>query len=253
MKKKGLFFIVFSVSFSLIIVLLSQYALADEKIEDKFFQANKFYSQGEYQKAALLYEKITNSGVKTGNIYYNLGNTYFKLGRKGKAILNYERALKLIPQDEDLSANISFVRSVLAEAQPEEKLSWFEKIYIPFRDIMSADAWAILSFVSYLTFFSVIVIAIFIAGFRKLARYFVCFLLILIILSFIFMLSRIRDTELNKEGIIVAEEVEVRYSPSFSGAVAFRLHEGIKASIIRCEGDWCQIRLSRDKSGWIEK
>ena len=201
MTKKELFFSIYSLSFFLTIILVPSSSLAADKLEDKFFQANKFYSQGEYKKAALLYEKITNSGVKTGNIYYNLGNTYFKLGRKGKAILNYERALKLIPQDEDLSANISFVRSALAEAQPEKKLDWFEKVYIPFRDTLTVNAWAILLFVGYLAFFSVIIIAIFIVGFRKLARYFVCFSLILIILSFIFMLSRIRDTELNKEEI----------------------------------------------------
>ena len=162
-KAKGfIFFALVSLSMSLI----SQFALAQERLEDKFFQANKFYSRGEYQKAVSTYEKIIASDIKAGNIYYNLGNAYFKLGRKGKAILNYERALKFIPGDEDLSANLKFVRSTLAGAQPKEDLRWLEKIYVSFRDIMPARVWASVLFAVYLLLFSVIILAIFITGFQ---------------------------------------------------------------------------------------
>lgn len=252
MRKKGQFLLAFSTILLLSIILISQFALAQERKEDRFFQANKFYSQSEYQKAASHYEGIITSGVRAGNIYYNLGNAYFKLGQRGKAILNYERALKLIPQDEDLSANLKFVRSTLEEIQPEKNLGWFKKIYVSFRDIMPANAWSGVLFANYLILFFVIIIAIFITEFRKITRYLLPLLFILTVLSFTFMMGKIRDAELNKEGVIIAEEVEVRYSPSFNGAVAFKLHEGIKVSIIRCEDDWYQIRLSRDKSGWVE-
>ena len=249
-RAKGL---IFFVLFFLVIILIPRLALAQEKAEDKFFQANKFYSEGEYQKAISIYNEIIASGVKAGNIYYNLGNAYFKLGERGKAILNYERALKLIPRDEDLCSNLKFVRSTLEEAQPKNNLRWFEKAYVSFRNIMPVNIWAALLFVNYLILFIIIILSIFITRFRKVARGLALSWFILTVLSFGFMMGKRRDAELNKEGVIVAEEAEVRYSPSFSGVVAFKLHEGMKVSIIRREGDWYQIRLSRDKSGWAEK
>jgi tetratricopeptide (TPR) repeat protein len=224
-----------------------------ETVGDLFFQANKFYTEGDFQKAAQRYEDIIASGIVGGNIYYNLGNAYFKLGQKGKAILNYERALKYIPQDEDLFVNLSFVRSLLEEAQPQEQLKWYERIFVAFRDITSHNGWARAVVVFYTLFFLVIIISIFIPTFRKSARYLGVILGLGLILSLVCMKSKVRDLHLLRQGVVVWEEVEVRYSPSFNGATAFRLHEGIKAQIVRYEDQWCQIRLTRDKSGWVER
>ena len=87
------------VSIFLTVVFLSSVGLAQNASEDIFFEANKLYSGGEYAKAAERYEAILKSGVESGNLYYNLGNAYFKLDRKVKALAAYERATRMIPAD----------------------------------------------------------------------------------------------------------------------------------------------------------
>ena len=71
-------------------------------------RANDLYANNNYQEAADVYESIHQSGLKNGYLYYNLGNTYIRLGKTGSAILNYIRAYKLIPRDENLQANLNF-------------------------------------------------------------------------------------------------------------------------------------------------
>ena len=86
-------------------------------------------------------------------------------------------------------------------------------------------------------------------GFLRLAWLFAVVTLVCGVLT----AAKIRVVEQIEEGIVLAEIVDVRYSPMLTGAVAFRLHEGIKTQILRQDGNWVYIRLSRDKSGWVER
>jgi tetratricopeptide (TPR) repeat protein len=77
-----------------------------------FFHANALYKDGQYDAAVQEYEQLLQSGRTSGNLYFNLGNAYFKAGKKGKAIVNYERARRLIPGDPDLRANLEYAQSL---------------------------------------------------------------------------------------------------------------------------------------------
>ena len=223
------------------------------ELDNQFFKANQQYAAGHYQEAADGYEEILRTGESSGPLYYNLGNTYFKLGQRGKAILNYERAHRLMPQDEDLLANLSFVGSLLEQAQPTDDLRWYEKILFNLRDLFSANGWAVVFLTGYSLLFAFLLLAIFVERIKKgmirLAWFFAC----ATVMCFAFAALKIQVTERSQEGVIVQKMVDVRYSPTLTGAVAFRLTEGIKAQVIRFEGNWCYIRLTRDKSGWVER
>ncbi len=224
-----------------------------EETEKQFSKANRLYAEGRYQDVVDLYEAIVKSGTSSGPLYYNLGNAYFKLSRPGKAILNYERARRLMPQDEDLLANLSFVRSSLEQAQPTEELRWFEQAAFALRDLFSATGWGIALLVVWNLLFGLFLIATFAERIKRLAIRLAWCCGFAAVFSLAFAFAKIEATERTQEGIVIQKEVDVRYSPSLMGAVAFQLHEGIKAKVIRCEGQWCYIRLTRDKSGWIER
>lgn len=220
--------------------------------ENQFLEANRLYAGGDYAGAAQAYEHMIQSGFGSGNLYYNLGNAYFKLSQKGRAMAAYERARKLIPQDEDLFANLSFVTLLLEEAQPEDQKSWQEKMYHSLRDVLPASGWFWLAVVLCWSIAAILGVAIFHESFRRRVVILAVGLGIFLLATLFFYRTRFDFEHHTKVGVIVAPEVEVRYSPSYTGAVAFKLHEGLKAQMLEEEGEWRQIRLSRNKSGWVE-
>lgn len=220
--------------------------------EDMFFEANKQYSDGNYLEAASLYEEIISRGVKSGNLYYNLGNAYFKMRENGKALLNYARARKLIPNDEDLFANAAFVKTVLDARQPEENYLWYEKIYIIVRNIFSTGTWFFNTIILFHIICIFLGISFFIFSFRKTAYMTSAILGVFFLISLFFFTKSYYVRKNIQKGIIVVPKTAVRYSPSYSGAVAFELTEGMQARILRQEGEWSHIRLNRKNSGWIE-
>ena len=220
--------------------------------DDIFFQANRDYADGLYQQAAMQYEKLLAQGTVSGNLYYNLGNAYFKLGEKGKALLNYERAKKLIGHDEDLFATIAFVNSLLSVQQPKENYVWYEKVFVKVRDFCSVEAWFFIALILFLSAIIIWSISLFQIRLRKSFNKYAIILGIFWLGAIFFFFHRQYAQQHQAWGVVIAEKTEVRYSPSYSGAVAFDLTEGMKAQVLRRDGEWTQVRLTKTTSGWME-
>lgn len=231
---------------------LVSFAFADP-MEEEFSNANQKYAEGNYEEGIASYEKLIESGVSSGALYYNLGNAYFKLGRIGKAILNYERGKRLTPQDEDLLANLTYVKGLIEQAQPVDDYPITERAFLRIRDLLSVNGWTVALLSSFNFLFCLWLFAILSQGVRRRAAFWSWVFVTLTAASFVFTFSKISAQESAKEGIIVQNVADVRYSPSLKGAVAFQLKEGIFAQILRCDGDFCYIRLTRDKIGWLER
>ncbi len=219
--------------------------------DDMFFAANKYYSDGDYGKAVQLYEQVRGQGVQSGNLYYNLGNAYFKLGQKGKALLNYERAKRLISHDEDLFANTVFVESLLDIKQPKEIHSWYEAVFFFIRDMLSISGWFFASLVFFIAICIVTGAGFFCQG-RKRVLFLQVILGMFLCAGLLFLWNKYNADKQEHLGIVIIPNAAARYSPSYSGAVAFELSEGIRVQILRQEQEWSQIRLNRKVSGWIE-
>jgi len=221
--------------------------------EEVFAQANRAYAKGEYADAARLYEGLLTRGVRSGNLYYNLGNAYFKQGLKGRALVNLERARRLLRQDEDLFSNETFIKSLLEMSQPEDERSWQEGVWVTVRDLLSAGGWLAAVYGLYLVLLLLIGLAVFLPPRRKslLAGSLAVGLAALAALCLFF--GKLHFEKHSRFGIMVSPAAEVRYSPSSAGAVAFQLREGIRAELLRCEAGWCQIRLAKNKGGWVEE
>ena len=114
--------------------------LSQARVE--FYQANTYYSMEKYNKAIEAYEEALNSGFESGNLYYNLANSYFKNGRLGEAILNYEKAMRLIPRDSDLKLNYEYAKSFIKGGIMESKARWYRIIFDRMFSLVTVDGLA---------------------------------------------------------------------------------------------------------------
>ncbi len=216
-----------------------------------FFLANRLYKEGQYKEAIGEYTKIINNGFESGNIYYNIGNSYFKLGKLGKAILNYERARRLIPRDGDLEANYRYALSLVKSNVASPRVNILLRLLYRFRDSFTIDELTIILFVLYIL---LIVTAGLWVFFRRKKTYFItasCALVLMFGVVLFCLIQRI--SLLKREAVVVSEFADAKYEPFDKGTNYFVLYEGMKVIILRCEDNWCKVRRSDGRSGWVKK
>jgi tetratricopeptide (TPR) repeat protein len=220
---------------------------------DLITKANRFYQAGNFDKAVELYRQVVSSGYESPVLYYNLGNSYYRLGKIGYAILNYERAAKLSPGDEDITHNLALANSRIVDkidiVPPFFLVRWWEHLLASF----SISGW------TYTAYFFYILILLSIGLFfftkspfrQKLSLYSAA--AFIIILIFISSLLSIRlSRELNfKNGVVIEQAVNAKLSPDDKSPDAFVLHEGLKVRLEDKVNDWVRIRLGDGKVGWL--
>jgi Tetratricopeptide repeat/Bacterial SH3 domain len=220
-----------------------------------FQQANSFFQQGKVAEARDLYEGIRQAGLESGELYFNLGNAYYRTGDIGRAILNYERALRLMPGDEDVRHNLDLANLRIADRlEPVPRLfiwdSWDSiKHWFSLRGI----TWTL--YAVYLVFLGCVAVTLLARtyGLRKMA--FLTSLGVLLVLGFFVavFLGRLTDDTRRDEGVVVESITTVKNSPDSKSSDAFVLHAGVKFQILDGINDWIKIRLADGKVGWMER
>ncbi len=218
-------------------------------------KANTAYQKGEYQEAINGYELVLKTHVESPEIYFNLGNAYYKTGQIAPAILNYERAKLLAPADKDINYNLK-----IAQAQVVDKLKVVPQIFYrrwiaSVRNLLPADMWSYFSialFVLYLMGFALYLYSSK-TGIKKLGFFLAFIALIFSITTYAF--ASVKTAELtNREyAIIFSPSVTVKASPDESGTELFILHAGTKVKVLEQLGNWSQIQLSDGNEGWLKK
>jgi len=220
-----------------------------------FEQANQLYQQGKFAEAGEAYESLVNNGYASGVLYYNLGNAYYKVGNIAKAVLFYERALKLMPNDEDLRYNLQLANSVIIDKiEPAPRLfiwqyrdgmkqmlslhglTWLA--YLVF--VLTIGAWAGLILARTYRFRRIALIAGSVSG--------LVFALVLVVFF-----GRLSDLGSKDSAIVTAQITTVKNSPDPKSSDAFVLHAGVKVQITDQLSDWVKIRLADGKVGWMER
>jgi hypothetical protein len=222
--------------------------------QDIFVSANELYAKGNYKEAIKLYESILQEGKESAALYYDLGNAYFKTNNIGYAILNYERALKSDPDDEDIKANLK-----LANQKAEDKIEaapdmFLEQIQGSLVDQMNEKQWSI--GVIFLVIISLLLFSVYIWSSRKSLKQVGFFIgsgcLILAFLTFFIAKSKYNTTVESNSGIITSASITVTGSPSEKGTRLFLLHEGTKVKIMEESGDWTEIKIANGNVGWVK-
>ena len=214
--------------------------------------AEKAYADGNYADAASRYEALIKSRGDAAEVYYNLGNTYYKLGRIAPAILNYERALAMNPGDGDTRFNLEMAR-LRTEDRIESTDGFLSRGLRSVQRLLSVDAWAAVALVAFVAFAGCLILFFFSkwVRLRKTGFYLGILLLLVTVLANVCAWGGRRDLIVRDAAIIFAPTVTVKSSPDRSGTDLFLLHEGTKVTIKNALGEWYEIRLGDGKEGWI--
>ena len=237
--------------FSVIIFIgLSCIANAQDSL---LVKANKHYADGEFDKAIALYEEVLNSQMVSAEVYYNLGNSQYKSSNYTRAIINYERALLLAPDDDDVRFNLSLANRHIQDAiSPLPRMflvRWWENISNNF----SVDEWGKISIVSFIL--ALLLTAIFIFSrssvIKKISFWTEILLLATTIISYNIAAQQENRLTNQRHAIVTQPSVTVKSSPSEGGTNLFLIHEGLKVQIKDQLGSWIEIKLADGNQGWL--
>ena len=247
----------FILIFGFIALVLNGWAI-DPKTQVN--EAKEFYSKGDFTKAIDLYHSVLNAGYVSVELYYNLGNAYFKNHDIKSAILYYEKAKLLNPSDKDIEYNLELARSYTVDKIESMNevffITWLKWV----RDLMSATNWAWVSICTFLFALGAFLLYL-LSGrltLRKLGFTLGVVVFLFSVISF-FMGYQLRSAQTaHNTAIIFTPTVTVRSTPAESGNTLFVLHEGAKVAILDemtdlSKVEWCEIRIADGNRGWIKK
>jgi tetratricopeptide (TPR) repeat protein len=215
-----------------------------------FFSGNTAYQEGRYGDAVKAYEQILASGHESGAIYFNLGNAYFKDGELGKAILNYERAERLLPRDPDVRANLDFARDEAGTAGDARPL--WRRIAFPLAGRASSGELALATSALWWLLWISAALALLLRRRRvALAR---CAWVtgIACLLVAVNLAARLQAVDLSHQAVVTAKgKTPVRFEPSPNGTEHFKVGEGALLYVTDARAGWLQVRRSDGLRGWI--
>lgn len=219
-----------------------------------FNRANEFYKKEQYDTSIILYESILKSGLEAPEVYYNLGNAYYKNKNIAEAILNYERAHTLAPNDDNINFNLQLAQTMIVDkinTLPEFFLKHWWRI---FSEFLSSDIWGIISITLFIV--ALIFAALYLFTLRLWLKKFSFWLvLILIALSFVCFINSYQlksDSLSQTQAIVMTPSVTIKSSPDENGKDLFVIHEGLKVWIIDKVDNWSKIKIADGNSGWLK-
>lgn len=221
--------------------------------------ASDAYRNQDFKKSIELYEEAVNLGIKDNKIssqlYYNLGNSYFRDNQLGKAILNYERALLLNPGDGDIRHNLRFANNRIVDRIPTSGnlflTNWFNSV----RNLYNSNVWANIGIVLFILFLVSVAVYLFvrILWARKFAFYSGIVLLILVIVANVFSFSQKKERLTGNSAIVMVGAATVNASPDNNSNQLFELHEGTKVKVRSSDGNWREIEIVNGSVGWTSE
>ena len=217
-------------------------------------EADSSYARGEYQQAIKDYEALLKHGA-SADLYYNLGNAYYRTENITRAVLNYERALLLSPGDRDIRFNLQIAQSKTIDKIVPESEMFFFTWYRTLVNLMSVDGWARTSLVSLALVIILLLVYLFSnrIWLRKIGFFGGIALLVLFVMSNVFAWQQKQNLLFRKGAIVIVPSVTVKSTPANNGTDLFVLHEGTKVMITDSSmKDWKEIRIADGKEGWIE-
>ena len=217
-------------------------------------EADSAYTRGQYQKAIKGYEALLKQGA-SADLYYNLGNAYYRTENITRAVLNYERALLLSPSDRDIYFNLQLARSKTIDKITPEQEMFFVTWYRSLVNLASVDGWARTALLALALAIVLVLIYLFSERIwlRKVGFFGAMALIVLFVISNVFAHQQ-KELLMNRSGaIVISSAVTVKSTPAKQGTDLFILHEGTKVTITDSSmKDWKEIRLADGKEGWIE-
>lgn len=249
-------------------------SLSPDTLASLFRSANEHYASGDFEGAMKIYLDLAERGVREADLFYNLGNACYRNGDIGRAVLYYEKALRLDPRDQDTRKNLALVGALLRDKQFVAKDSWFERPYKALeRNLSSGEALAVAS-VLYVFLCLLLAGYIFLdsrpvavlhrlyyrvspgrlLGLSPKGDY-ISVVVAALVLLLLFGSIGVRESLEARSGraaVVLAKEVAVYSEPSQDSTLQFKVHEGTLVSVVERRRGWTRIRLPGGLSGWVE-
>lgn len=237
--------------FSLLFVFASILAYGQETSKA---QADSAYINNDYANAVYLYEDILANQGESADIYYNLGNSYYKMDNIAKAILNYEKALMLNPGNGDIRFNLE-----LAQSKTVDKVTPMSEVFLvtwmkSLTNTMSEQGWSKLAIASFILTLLGLVLYFFSKkiAMKKIGFISALCLMLVCILANVFASSQKSKAQSHSSAIIMEPSVTVKSTPNEGGTELFILHEGRKVMIKdNTMREWKEIQLEDGNAGWV--
>jgi len=254
MHKNRLFLFQRLISHLIIVLVLSSLSILANNTDGLMQQAGNYYRNGEFNQAIEIYEQLNSEGYEGTSLHFNLANSYYRIGKLGYAVLNYERALKISPSDEDVKHNLAFANlSTVDRIQPLPTFflfEWWESLLASF----SVNGWTYISFFFYIIFLIMIVIYFFAKTIfqQKIILFSGLGILVIFLIAVSLLIVKINRVETVIGGVVIEQSITVKTSPDLKSTDAFVIHEGLKVSLEDQLDEWVKIRLADGKVGWVE-
>jgi hypothetical protein len=223
------------------------------------------YNAKDYVQAVEAFETVVASDYASAEVYYNLANAYFKLGQQsassrpfaggelGRAVLNYERALKLDPTLDDARYNLDIAKDYTndTEAVPE---SFIVRLWRSMAGAMTTNGWAVLSIVMFGV--ALLSLVVYLLNGNIVVRKVAFFLALIVALVFVvttaLSLTQLRAAEVDNRAVVLASDTTpVHASPDSGSKVIREPSQGVTVEVERKQGDWSEVRFADGEKGWV--
>jgi len=224
-------------------------------VKDSVSAANQLYNTAKYQDAIRKYQYVIGQGFESSELYFNLGNAYYKLGNATYAILNFERAKKLAPNDDDVRYNLELARTLIVDnvvSIPDGGfLRWVKQMI----SSKSINFWGIFSIVTFFAFLFLFGLFLLSRTFhvKRLAFWFSIASVSISAITFTFG-STMKSKLINHNSAVITDRsVKIKASPSETGTELFIVHEGVTVQLTDKLGDWVNVSLPDGNKGWVKE
>jgi tetratricopeptide (TPR) repeat protein len=225
-------------------------SLFSQNPESLFEEANQAYASGDYQNAIVLYQQILQQGIESGEVFFNLGNAYYKQNMIGLAILNYEKSRKYLEGDAALEQNLQLARLKIVDEIDEIPKLFIDIWWYEISHLVSMNALLWLTLFLFTLFIITLIMQLFLK--RRTMRKFVWISFSVFIFILILTIGQIYEFETSSFGVILEQKVSVVSAPDEDGTEVFILHEGTKVQVNREMGEWMEITIPDGKTGWMK-
>ncbi|QZT37536.1 tetratricopeptide repeat protein [Halosquirtibacter xylanolyticus] len=238
----------------LTLAILFSLSLSAETLEVQFENANVLYKKGDFKEALVEYQRIKNEGYQQPDLFFNIGNSYYKLSDFTHAILYYEKALMLDPSNKNISYNLKMANQYIVDKVEPLPTVLVVKIKNNIKQLLNSTEWSYLSILLFLIFLlglSLLLIYGESVKTKKLGLTIAIFSLILCITSIVIARDQYLHETRHLGAIITKPSVTVKGAPSETGTELFIIHEGIKVQITDSIEGWKEVKIPDGNTGWV--
>ena len=221
--------------------------------EEIYRNANASYENEDYEHAVSFYEALVEMDKVSPEVFYNLGNSFFKLKKIGRAIVNYERASRLAPRDKDIALNLRLAKSLTTDKIEMPDTGFIVNIFLLPYNKMNIDELTIFLLILYFAIVILLIFYIFFVAKRTTIFYTGGAVLVIFLIFTIFLVSKIRYEIFVDHAVVISDKTDVRSGPKDDYLLQFTLHEGTEVRVVEERQGWYEVELSRDLRGWLPK